>query len=698
MSKLEFHLQTGCAPIGRSPLLRSLSVSGAVCLAVCGASAAPQSLLEVQGQALLGPGTVLPIPGSPAINVPIPSLWTAARADDGSAILTLPENPNSGGGLYAWSQAAGLTRLLGPGSPIVSGAPLATTIPFQAAISPGIRVSANGRHVLFGTGLQGSFTTESNDSALYVLSNGTVGLLVREGLLAPGTQGATVVTDLKQQLEESSGVDETGLACFRVRLAFGDVLGPLNDEILYRGTPGNLAVAAREGDALPGGELLSELIAPPPFGSFRQVFRLGQQGTLLFSCRLLQGQSSLPLSVDNDQAILLSRPGQALSILVREGDAAPFAGTTFGGPQGDWNRWTGMGPVFDGPDTGLQFLTSLVGGVGAPGGLEALVQVRQSGSIALARVGDPLPQLPGVFLTAFETPLFHFGSSGRAAFFGKLGGAVGAGNDSALLAVTPGGPLEVIAREGDVAPGTGGKLFLAPSNLLGVDSLDRIWFRADVQLGAGGPTGGRATWVHQADVGLRAAAFGGDELPAPSGQTIKGSEYALSRFYYTTTGRPTAITDDGVALMSMTGGSGSQYALVNVATRSLSASVPSLSASAGGTIELPLQSGSDLGGQVYLTLGTLSGASPGIPTDAGVLPLNPDFLTDAMLIGANQGPFQQNLGQLTDLGVGPARVLVPQGSNSLAGLTATFAGLVLDVQGVPRVTFVTDSTAVLFLP
>jgi hypothetical protein len=99
-----------------------------------------------------------------------------------------------------------------------------------------------------------------------------------------------------------------------------------------------------------------------------------------------------------------------------------------------------------------------------------------------------------------------------------------------------------------------------------------------------------------------------------------------------------------------------------------------------------------------LTLGTLSGASPGIPTDAGVLPLNPDFLTDAMLIGANQGPFQQNLGQLTDLGVGPARVLVPQGSNSLAGLTATFAGLVLDVQGVPRVTFVTDSTAVLFLP
>ena len=697
MTNLDLRFQAHGGPSAGSRLLRSLYAMVPACLAVSGAGAAPQSLLETQGQALIGPGTVLPAPGGPMLKNPGFGVWTAVRADDGRAFCTLLEN--FGGSLYSWSQGTGLVRLLGPESPIPSGTPLPTTVGVSEAISPGIRVSSNGRHVLFGTGLTGSSTTTSNDSALYVLSSGNPRLLVREGLPAPGTQGATVLSDLKQQFPEFNGLDENGLVSFRVRISGGDVSGSTNDELIYRGSPGNLTVVAREGDALPTGELLSELIPAQPQAIQRQVHRLGEQGTLLFDSRLLQGASPVPSTAANDQVVLLSRPGQALVALVREGDAAPFPGTSYGGLAGDWIRWLGRGPAFSAQDPGATFLTTLIGGSVSAGTLEALIQIRQSGATALARIGDPVANLTGVTLDEFENPTFVYGSSGRAAFLGGLGGPVSSGDDSAILAVSPGGALEVIAREGDIAPGTGGKRFGIPFQVLVMDSFDRIWFRANLE---GGLLGSSTTWLHQPGLGLRPVGFVGDVLAAPSGQNIAASSLGLN-IHYTTTGRPASVTADGVALVSMFGGASSssaadKLAIVTVGTQSLSTSAPSLSVSSGGTIEVPIQTGSALAGLVYLTLGSFSGSSPGVPTDAGVLPLNPDFLTNAMLIGANQGPFQQNLGQLSDLGVGPARVSVPPGSSALAGLRATFAGLVIDVQGIPRVTFVTDAASVLFLP
>ena len=660
--------------------------------------AAPQGLFETQGQVLIGPGSVLPVQGNPQVQLPVFGFWTSVRADDGSAVLTLIEGPGTNtAGIYTWSEANGLTRLLGGSSALPGGSADAVTVGAFTAVSPGIRVSASGQHILFGARLAGSAVSELDDSGLYLWSNGVPQLLVREGFAAPGIPGAVIGSALEQVFPDLVGVTEDGICSFRVRLALGGGIGASNDEVIYRGAPGNLTIAARDGAALPSGERLDELNAATNAPS-NPVHRLDAAGNLLFACRLLQGSSATPLGVDNDQAVLLSRPGQPLSVLVREGDPAPYPGTRYGSLIGIWVRIIGTGPVLAGGDPGAVFMTSLSGGSSAVSGPEALVLVRASGSAPLARIGDPIAGLPGVSLSNFEILTFAYDAQGRSAFVGRLGGAVTSSDDAALLRVQPGGPIEVLARQGDLAPDTGGKRFGNNLRVLTMDALGRTWFSAGLDSEALD-----SWWVHDPELGLRLVAKLGDEVVSPSGQVFPGAFWSVAT-QWTTTGRPAAITNDGRALMPVTGKSGftptfNRLAIAAIGTRTLSASPASLSIAAGGGIELPLQTGAEQAGQIYLLLGSLAGQSPGLPTDAGLLPLNPDALSAAMLSQANQGPFQSNFGLLSDGGTAVAGLQLSAGLQpSLAGQTLTFAGLTIAAQPIPNVTFVSNAAQVLLAP
>jgi hypothetical protein len=682
----------------RRPAANAWMLAGALGLLCPAGQAAPQSLFETQGQVLIGPGTLLPAPGHPPLKPPGFGLWTAARADDGSALMTLSEGSGDGtAGLYRWSEAAGLVRLLGTGSPIPGGSPDPVTVGLPVALSPGIRVSASGQQILFGARLAGPAVDQSSDSALYLWSNGSPQLLVREGFAAPGIPGGIIGSPLEQLFPELAGLSENGTCSFRVRLAQGGAVGPNNDGVIYRGSPGNLQVVAREGSALPTGEQLDELNASAAAPA-SPVHRLDAAGNLLFDCRLLAGSSATPVTVDNDQAVLLSRPGQALSVLMREGDPSPYPGTRFGSLLGIWIRILGSGPLLSGLDPGAVFMTSLSGSSSPPAGPEALVVARASGTTPLARIGDPIAGLPGISLATFNILTFAHDAFGRASFAATLGGTQGPQEDTAILSVEPGGPIEVLAREGDIAPGTGGQRFVNLFKVLTLDSLGRTWFSASL--------GGDfldSWWVHDPALGLRLVARVDDTVAPPSGQEFAGQSWSLAS-QWTTTGRPTSITPDGRAL-TLVAGKTSFSATLNllayaaIGTQTLSSSTPTLSIAAGGSIGLPLQAGSRLASQLYLVLGSFSGAAPGLPTDAGLLPLNPDALSTAMLSQANQGPFQGNLGLLSDGGTAAVGLQVPAGlASALIGQTLTFAGLTIETQGIPRVTFVTNAALVQLVP
>ena len=84
-------------------------------------------------------------------------------------------------------------------------------------------------------------------------------------------------------------------------------------------------------------------------------------------------------------------------------------------------------------------------------------------------------------------------------------------------------------------------------------------------------------------------------------------------------------------------------------------------AAGGGSIGLLLNLGASHAGELHLVLGSLSGAVPGIPLPGGpVLPLNPDFLFDAMVsLQGAPGLFPGTFGTLNASGASTATVILP---------------------------------------
>lgn len=100
---------------------------------------------------------------------------------------------------------------------------------------------------------------------------------------------------------------------------------------------------------------------------------------------------------------------------------------------------------------------------------------------------------------------------------------------------------------------------------------------------------------------------------------------------------------------------------------SLVASATTVSAAAGGTIQLDLAAGPPQALRGYFVLGSISGTSPGIPLPGGpTLPLNWDAFTLITLQMANSPSFVNTFGTLDAVGRGTAQFWVPPGA--LVGL------------------------------
>lgn len=125
---------------------------------------------------------------------------------------------------------------------------------------------------------------------------------------------------------------------------------------------------------------------------------------------------------------------------------------------------------------------------------------------------------------------------------------------------------------------------------------------------------------------------------------------------------------------------------------SLTGTPPQVSVASGGTHTLRMRLGDDLGGSLFLMLGSLSGTTPGLPLGAWHLSLNPDLYFQLLLTAPQGAPLSQNVGFLNASGVALVTFTVPPGLDpSYAGFVfqhavAVLDPLTLDVQAVTNPT------------
>jgi hypothetical protein len=140
--------------------------------------------------------------------------------------------------------------------------------------------------------------------------------------------------------------------------------------------------------------------------------------------------------------------------------------------------------------------------------------------------------------------------------------------------------------------------------------------------------------------------------------------------------------------------------LAEIAVPDLLASGDTISLSAGGQVDFTLFTRRDVEADVFLLLGSVSGTSPGLPLDGGlVLPLNLDAWLLFTLTNPSNPLLPGSLGAPDDLGVGGASfVLPPASSPALAGVVGSFAFLTLDLAPVLLVTSVSNAVDVTLVP
>lgn len=335
----------------------------------------------------------------------------------------------------------------------------------------------------------------ANDEAIFgPASPGTTGspfgLVAREGQVASGAGGPEYLF----LFWSPPSIDADGGVAFLASLqtgTTGPVVDDQNREAIFGpatpGTPGSaIGVLVREGGVAHGANGVEFDFLGQPV--------LNAAGDLAFTTSLRTGSTGPTVDSDNDRAIFaISTAGNTppqTSLLAREGDTAPGTG-------GAEYASLISTPVIDAAG-GVTFFATLRSGASGTAvntsNDTAIFGPKTSGGELglLVREGDTAPGAGGAEFSSFSNPSLN--SNNQIAFFARLrNGATGPevddSNDAAIFGpASLGGPLTMVAREGDIAPDTGGAEFEMFTFSPGLSDRGHMVFLADLRTGASGET------------------------------------------------------------------------------------------------------------------------------------------------------------------------------------------------------------------
>ncbi len=282
--------------------------------------------------------------------------------------------------------------------------------------------------IAFSGFLTGTGVTELNERGIWSDGGGAgLALIARSGNAAPGT-GAGV----KFSIFEKPVLNNAGQMAFFGSLTGTGVTTFNNRGIWSEGGGSGLALVARGGNAAPGTDAGVNFI-----GFFDPV--INDLGQIAFR-GIVTGTG---VTSSNDYGIWSQGGGSGLSLIAREGDAAP--GT---GPGVSFSFLND--PVFNGAGQ-IAFRGNITGtGVSSSNNVGIWSESGGGGLALIAREGDAAPGTgPGVDFSALGTPVLN--GAGQIAFVGNLRGAgVDSSNIDGIWATDRDGFLKLIVRQGDL--------------------------------------------------------------------------------------------------------------------------------------------------------------------------------------------------------------------------------------------------------
>ena len=422
----------------------------------------------------------------------------------------------------------GNVALIARGADQAPGFPAGVTLTNSSG-APGMtalfRVSDAG-HVLAVTSLAGTGIASGNDSALLVGPATNLVPLVQEGDFAPGTASAIFASDFTTTTVVSApttGANAAGKYLFRSLLSGGDVVGTTNHEGWWLGSPGNLQLLVRRGDVMPDGHAVFSFAGTATTSN--NFARLNAAGQVLWECIYSSSVGSPAPTGTNNQALYRSTLGGNHVRIAREGDPVPglAGGEVFGATSGA-SSWGALGSNFSASGEVL-FRADIRGGLTTTLDDTAILYSPPSGPLQLIlRENSDAPGLSSVQFGGQSVASLMLNDNGRFVFHSELRGLVTGATDSSLWTGTTSGSLQIIAREGDPAPGTNGAtLSVFSTSLLALNDLGTFVFVAGLLGGdVTGTTNDTALYQWTPTGGVSMIAREGDVIAQASAQPING--------------------------------------------------------------------------------------------------------------------------------------------------------------------------------
>ncbi len=648
-------------------------------LGIAAGRADGQSILTFVNEVVTRSGT--PVPGIPGASFSgAAGLSRPTMQDDGRVLFTAQFF--GGGAQFGvndralfWGDRSNLQKLVRLGDTEPSGSLPGATI---TQIFPDHALGANGT-MMFGGRVAGPGITFSNDGVLYAGTPGAFQIIAREGSQAPGCPpGTTFVGQDFGQTQGILSVNAQGHVAFTAT-----VTGAITGTAVFAGPPNALVRVLSEGEVVGPNLTVNALPTNVQINSAGQVLA----DLVNYQSVVINNQSIV--GPDNNASVWLYTPGAGKQQVIREGQTSPIAGAKYADL---FHGGTTLKCSFNA--AGQTLLRSGLANIGTGTAVTAgvndqiILLVSPTSQALVARKGDPAPGIPGATLQLVNGDIeLRLNDAGSICFSSPIGGVgVSNSNDTAMWMGVPGN-LTLVAREGNVAPGTGGLTFgdMPDSKLLNANG--QVVFLSNLNGGGSSPT--PSLWSWDAVAGLQLVWLFSDALVVGPGpvQPVGGVQFLA---HTNGDARSAAFGDDGtLALLA-------DFGVVKTRIGSLTGAPKTVSAAVGGTHTLFLNATAAHAGEPYLLVGSASGTTPGFNVGPFHVPLNLDFYTDLMVAGPNAPPFGNNVGVLNSSGRAVATVTIPPAIPGIAGVVLNHA--FASVNGAGALSFVSEAASLTIVP